>query len=288
MIRLIAFDLDGTLLNQEKKVDPVTKDALNRLAEQGVFLIPATGRTYGGCRGVLEGLQGIPYVITCNGAGIYDWQTKQCVYRDCMELEDYLPLLAELDQLSLMADSFVDGGAYMNAAKKPMIERLNVNQETKDYIYSSRTIVKDQVATLKERGIPVEKLTVNFMEDEKGQRIDYEQAWEILRKYPAFNPVSGGMKNIEVTKRGVSKKTGLAWVGKQLGVSPEEMMALGDSGNDVDMLRYAGLGIAMGNAEEMAVEAADETTGSNTENGIAMALKKHEREIINGKRHEDI
>ena len=66
------------------------------------------------------------------------------------------------------------------------------------------------------------------------------------------------------------------------------MMALGDSGNDVDMLRYAGLGIAMGNAEEMAVEAADETTGSNTENGIAMALKKHEREIINGKRHEDI
>lgn len=54
------------------------------------------------------------------------------------------------------------------------------------------------------------------------------------------------------------------------------------------MLRYAGLGIAMGNAEEMAVEAADETTGSNTENGIAMALKKHEREIINGKRHEDI
>lgn len=108
-----------------------------------------------------------------------------------MELEDYLPLLAELDQLSLMADSFVDGGAYMNAAKKPMIERLNVNQETKDYIYSSRTIVKDQVATLKERGIPVEKLTVNFMENEKGQRIDYEQAWEILRKYPAFNPVSG-------------------------------------------------------------------------------------------------
>ena len=176
----------------------------------------------------------------------------------------------------------------MNAAKKPMIERLNVNQETKDYIYSSRTIVKDQVATLKERGIPVEKLTVNFMEDEKGQRIDYEQAWEILRKYPAFNPVSGGMKNIEVTKKGVSKKTGLAWVGKQLGVSPEEMMALGDSGNDVDMLRYAGLGIAMGNAEEMAVKAADETTGSNTENGIAMALKKHEREIINGKRHEDI
>lgn len=46
----------------------MTKDALNRLAEQGVFLIPATGRTYGGCRGVLEGLQGIPYVITCNGA----------------------------------------------------------------------------------------------------------------------------------------------------------------------------------------------------------------------------
>ena len=66
-------------------------------------------------------------------------------------------------------------------------------------------------------------------------------------------------------------------------------MVIGDSENDYSMLGLPYIeSIAMGNAEEMAVEAADETTGSNTENGIAMALKKHEREIINGKRHEDI
>ena len=108
---------------------------------------------------------------------------------------------------------------------------------------------------LRERGEDVEKLTINFAYDEDGHRIDYDAVWEVLKKYPGVNAVSGGMKNIEVTKKGVSKASGLLYLGKKLGIAPEEMMVFGDSGNDLDMIKMAGIGVAMANAEPDAHEA---------------------------------
>ena len=83
-----------------------------------------------------------------------------------------------------------------------------------------------------------------------------------------MNAVSGGMKNIEVTKKGVSKASGLLYLGKKLGIAPEEMMVFGDSGNDLDMIKMAGIGVAMANAEPEVLKAADFVTKSNNENGV--------------------
>ena len=121
---------------------------------------------------------------------------------------------------------------------------------------------------LRERGEDVEKLTLNFAYDEDGHRIDYDAVWEVLKKYPDVNAVSGGMKNIEVTKKGVSKASGLLYLGKKLGIAPEEMMVFGDSGNDLDMIKMAGIGVAMANAEPEVLKAADFVTRSNNENGV--------------------
>ena len=87
-----------------------------------------------------------------------------------------------------------------------MIERLNVNQETKDYIYSSRTIVKDQVATFERAGIPVEKLTVNFMEDEKVSGLIMNRHGKSFVSILPLILFPGGMKNIEVTKKACPRK----------------------------------------------------------------------------------
>ena len=126
----------------------------------------------------------------------------------------------------------------------------------------------------------MEKLTINFATDEEGRRIDYDKAWKILEDFPGFHPVSGGMQNIEVTAGGVSKGSALLWLGEYLKIQPEEMIAFGDSGNDIDMLRAAGIGVAMGNAEEEAKAAADFVTLANTEDGIVYALKKYIPELI--------
>ena len=274
MIKLIAFDLDGTVFDDHKRIRPATRRMLEKAAGRGIEIVPATGRPYKGLCSEVERLRGVRYVLTTNGGGIYERETGACIYQDCMRLEELLSLLSRLDELDVMADAFVQGDSYMTRSKVPLIDRIDGPEEIKDYIRRSRTVVEDQVATLRERGDDVEKLTINFASDGSGRRIDYDKAWRILEDFSGFHPVSGGMKNIEVTAEGVSKASALLWLGEYLGIKPEEMIAFGDSGNDIDMLQAAGIGVAMGNAEEEAKAAADFVTLSNTEDGIVYALKK--------------
>ena len=280
MIKLIAFDLDGTLFDDHKRISPVTKEFLERAGQRGFEIVPATGRPYKGLCAEVEKLQGVRYVLTTNGGGIYERNTGTCIYQDCMKLEKLLPLLSRLEELDVMADAFVQGDSYMTKSKTHLIDGIDGPEEIKDYIRTSRTVVEDQVAVLRERGDDVEKLTINFATDETGRRIDYDKAWKVLEDFPEFHPVSGGMQNIEVTAKGVSKASALLWLGKYLKIKQEEMIAFGDSGNDIDMLRAAGIGVAMGNAEEEAKAAADYVTLTNTENGIVHALKKFIPEMV--------
>ena len=246
MIRLIAFDMDGTVLNDEKKILKETKEALEQ-AEIYRF-------------------DGVRYVLTTNGAGIYERDSKTCLYEDAIPLSAYLPMLAEVEAYDVMADTFLKGGALMAKRKRDLLPRMRLTKEIRDYILSSRQ--ESQVDYLRERGEDVEKLTINFAYDENGHRIDYDAVWEVLKKYPDVNAVSGGMKNIEITKKGVSKASGLLYLGKKLGIAPEEMMVFGDSGNDLDMIKMAGIGVAMANAEPEVLKAADFVTKSNNENGV--------------------
>ncbi len=280
MIKLIALDLDGTLLDDHKRIRPATRQVLQRAAEQGIQVVLATGRPYRGLCSEAEGLKGVNYVLTTNGGGIYERKTGTCIYQDCMKLDKLLPLFMQLEELEVMADAFVKGDSYMTRRKVPLIDRINGPEEIKEYLRTSRTVVEDQAAALRERGDDVEKLTINFALDGQGRRIDYDAAWKILSDFPEFLPVSGGMQNIEVTAEGVSKASALLWLGAYLKIKPEEMIAFGDSGNDIDMLRTAGIGVAMGNAEEEAKAAADYVTLANTEDGIPHALKKFVPELF--------
>ena len=138
----------------------------------------------------------------------------------------------------------------------------------------------NQTEYLREMGEDIEKLTINFVPNPDGSMRDYERVVEILKDFPEFNAVSGGMHNIEVTRKGISKGSGLCWLSHKLGIRKEEIIAFGDSGNDVDMLQFAGIGVAMGNAERIALEAADYVTKKNTEDGIAYALEQYMPELF--------
>lgn len=275
MIRLIAFDLDGTVLDEHKKMLPETKDILERAAVAGIEIVPATGRPFIGMIEEINRLVGVRYILTSNGAGIYERESGECIYEQCMPLEEFLPLLSRLEKLEVMADAFVRGQGHMNEDKKYLIQHMDGPEEIRDYIRTSRLCVPSQSEYLRKKGYDVEKLTINFALAEDGSRIDYEKAWSVVRDYPQFCAVSGGMHNIEVTKKDVSKASGLRQLGKRLGISMEEMLVFGDSGNDLAMIREAGIGVAMSNGEKEVLEAADFITKSNTENGIACAIQKY-------------
>lgn len=277
MIRLIAFDMDGTVLDNHKKIMSETKLALECAAEQGIEIVPATGRPYCGLSGEIDKLRGVRYVMTCNGAGVYEKITGKCLMEDSIKLDDFLPMMEEIEPLPVMADPFLKGESFMNEKNRPLVEQMRVSEELKEYIRTSRTIVPNLVEYLRERGDDVEKLTINFVEDEEWNRQGYEEVVKILKKYPDMNVISGGMRNIEVTKKGVSKASGLKWLGDYLGIGTEEMIAFGDSGNDLEMLKTAGVGVAMGNAEKEVKAVADFVTRKNTENGIVFALEKYSK-----------
>jgi hypothetical protein len=86
MIRLIAFDMDGTVLNDEKKILKETKEALEQAARAGIEIVPATGRPFCGISDEIYRLDGVRYVLTTNGAGIYERDSKTCLYEDAIPL----------------------------------------------------------------------------------------------------------------------------------------------------------------------------------------------------------
>lgn len=276
-IRLIAFDLDGTLLNEQKEVTQETKNAIAHVVSLGIEVVPATGRPFGGSFPEF-GIPGIRYMITSNGAGIYE-RSGSCIHEETMPLQAFLPLLAKMEKLDVMADAFVRGKAYMNEDKKKWIDHMCAPEPVREYVRRSRTTVPSQSRYLEKKGVGVEKLTINFACDDSGHRIDYDKAWEIAREYKEFHAVSGGMNNIEITKKGVTKASGLRWLGNKLGISMKEMMVFGDSGNDLAMIREAGLGVAMANAENEVLEVADYITKSNEEDGIAYAINHFRRQL---------
>lgn len=283
MIRLIAFDLDGTVFDNHKKILTETKSILEKAAGQGIEIVPATGRPFIGMAEEIKKLKGVRYILTSNGSGVYEIGGR-CVYENCMHLEEFLPMFERLEKLEVMADVFVRGQGYMNENRTYLIPRLYASEEIRDYIRHSRRCLPSQSAYLRERGIDVEKLTINFALGEDGKRIDYEKAWSIVQEYPGFCSVSGGMQNIEVTKRGVSKASGLRELGKILGITMDEMLVFGDSGNDLEMIQEAGIGVAMANGEEEVLAAADFVTKSNTDNGIVFAIQKFLPQLFGGQK----
>lgn len=274
MIRLIAFDMDGTALNGQKRITPSTKRALELAAQKGVEVVPATGRPFLGLSEEISRLKGVRYVITTNGAGIYELATGNCIYEDSMKLEEFLPMMERFEALDVMADAFVQGQAYMNTDKKKWISSMPVSEKLKNYIRTTRICVPSQSAFLREKGVDVEKLTVNFASRPDGSRRDYEKACAVANDFPQFLSVSGGAHNIEITKKNVSKASGLRWLGAKLGIAMEEMLVFGDSGNDLAMIREAGTGVAMANAEEEVRKAADFVTKSNEEDGLVYAMQQ--------------
>ena len=160
----------------------------------------------------------------------------------------------------------------MVAQKSYLVDRMAVSDSMKDYIRSSRTLIDDMETFLSDKR--VQKITINFASDESGHRIDLDKVNAILEKYPGFVAVTGGIRNIEVSDRLATKGNAMLDLADKLGITADEIVAFGDSENDITMLRAAGLGVAMENSLDITKKAADDTTLSNDDDGVAVYLEK--------------
>lgn len=266
-IRLIALDLDGTLLNDRKELTPRTIRALTAAGQRGVWIVPATGRTATGIPAELLALPGVRYAITANGARMIDLETGTAL----RELYIPRPLALEaydrLMHYDCVVDLFQDGQGYTTAENLARVEGF-VPENLRMYVRGTRETLADMRAFVAAQSRGLEKYTIFFREEAERRR-----AWAEMEAL-GLEVVSSLPLNMELNAAGVNKGAGLLALAQALELPAAALMACGDGGNDIAMLRAAGLGVAMENAFPEVRAAADHITLSNNEDGVACAIER--------------
>ena len=272
-IRLISFDLDGTFLDDDKGIPPANLRALERAAEKGVWIVPATGRIVAGLPDPLRTLPFMRYYITANGSYVYDAAEDRAVARAEIPLARALEFYRHADGLDVLYDCYQDNWGFMTEWMYHEALRVIPNAGVRELIVRLRTPVPELKAYLADKGEDLQKLQLFFTDMELRAR----QLTELPERFPDLAFSTSMPFNIEINARTATKGNALRALCRHLGLDPAQTLALGDGTNDSDMLCAAGVGVAMANADEAVKAAADHVTGSNNDAGFAEAVEKFVR-----------
>ena len=271
-IRLIALDLDGTLLTTDKRLTERTVRALSEASGRGVRIVPATGRSLTGLSPKIRELPFIRYAITVNGAAVWDMERQEPIVRRAFSTEQAVELWEFIAGYRTMRDACIDGIARMEPEYYNKIETFMPDEPRRMLIRSTRTPTEGLGELVADGRVTVEKFNLFFREDAEAGR---QQARRDLAQFDGLSVTSSLGNNLEINHADATKGRGLLALAAQLGLSPEQTMAFGDGENDISMLRAAGLGVAMGNAAEEVKAAADLVTLGNDEDGVAYGIEKY-------------
>lgn len=270
--KAIAVDLDGTLLNSQALISDRTRDALINLQKQGVRLILASGRPTPGMERYAKHLELDKYggyVVSYNGTTAMNYATKEVLFNQALPHEDAVAVLDHLKQFNVYPMIVHQDNMYVNDVFDSIIRFQD--QDVNIVEYESRGCNlrlnerKDLSASL---DFPINKILI-------GATPEYlESVYKEMEK-PFLGRLTTSFSApfyFEFTDNGVDKAHALKHVLEELSLEPKDLIAFGDSGNDVTMLQYAGMGVAMGNAIPAVKEVADTITVTNDEDGIIEAL----------------
>ena len=268
-IKLIALDLDGTLLNMEKKVPQGNYQALKECEKAGIQSVPATGRGVGGIPPMIRELPGANYAITTNGAVVADLKNNKAIKTCGLSNEMIQRILNIAKKYHSATDPFIDGRAITEPASIDHMDEFGLSPEMQKLIRDTREVVPNVMEYVKTTGAEAEKVNI-FMADLEER--------EVLRKelmaIPELSISSSMYNNLEVNAKGADKGSALLWLADYLGIDREETMSFGDGENDIPMIQAAGIGVAMENALDTVKAAADMITLKNDEDGVAAAIRK--------------
>ena len=269
-IKMVAFDLDGTLLTTEKVFTRRAKDAITRAAAQGIVMLPATGRPLTAIPEEILYFPGIRYAITANGGRVIDTARGKVIFEELVPPEIARKVLDIYEHYDTLREVYYDGAGF---AEEKMLGRITDFFGTSamaDYILSTRTPVADIRRKFESEGRAVDKVQAVFAD-----LSDKQKALDELKKVAGIEVTGAIVNNIEVSVQGVNKGNALLQLGKMLHIKREEILALGDGANDIEMLKKAGFGVAMENSSDEVKNAADFVTVSNDEEGVARVIEEY-------------
>lgn len=262
--KLLVLDLDGTLTNTRKEVTEHTRTTLIKAQEQGLKIVLASGRpTYGisPLANLLQLDKYEGYVLSYNGGEIIDWKTGELLYKNLLDPE-VLPYLYQCANDNHFAIVTYDGEYVLTeypddeyVLKEALLNVMKIKKVDNFLKAVQHPIAKCLIVGEPTRLAVLEKEMYNHLHDRMG----------VFRSEPYF---------LELVPKGIDKAQSLAVLLKEISMTKDEMIAVGDGFNDLSMIKYAGLGVAMSNAQEVVKENADFITLSNEEDGVAHVVEK--------------
>ena len=269
-IKLILLDLDGTLLDNNKQLPGENRRALERAAARGVHIVPASGRLYGGMPESVRALPFVRYAVGANGAQVYDVREKKVLHRAEIPLELAGRVYDYLDTLPVIYDCYLDGSGWMDSAQYARIDEFVTDPAINAMVKALRAPVEGFRSFVTAQGRPLQKIQM-FFRDMDARALELRRLVEL---FPELAVSSSIYNNIEMNIRSATKGEALRFLCRYLGIDVRDTMAFGDKSNDLPMLRAAGLGVAMANADEELLAQADYITDANDRNGVARALER--------------
>ena len=263
---LLVLDVDGTLHNSHREISEATKNALIEAQKRGKTIAIASGRSIAGIRQTasaisLEEYGG--YVIAYNGTTVINCKTGECIYNQTLPADLIAPVYEEAAKLQ------VGIMAYRDNAKE-----IIVAGGVTDYVAAdaaaSRVTIRETDQFVKELNFPINKIFVSgepnkMKEVERILQHKFGSVLNVFRSDPYY---------VELLPKYTDKGVAVDKLVKYMDITKERVMCVGDSNNDLPMLRYAGMGVAMGNASDQIKEQADYVTDSNDEDGIVKVIEK--------------
>lgn len=288
MYKIVAIDLDGTLLNSFGEITPNTKEVLKKAIEKGVQVVLASGRPVSAIENIANEIGAEEYLISGNGALVYDIKEKKIVYDKFLSKEQVLEIVDICEENSIYCNVYTEQEVVAKSlnynvlfyhkenAKKPEGKRTNIN-----IVLNLRKHIEELSADSKFLKVTVcdpNRLIFNgiIRKLRNIETIDVLDVSHMSRK-----TIKDGTDDVqieyfytEITNKNVNKWSAIEYLLEKENIKPEEVMAIGDNVNDKEMIQNAGLGVVMGNSSPQMKEMADVVVSDNNSDGIVEAVEK--------------
>ena len=285
MYKLVAIDLDGTMLNSYGIVTQNTKEVIKKVQEKGIEVIIASGRPIDSIKTIAKEIESENYFISGNGAILYDIKKDEIIYENILKKAKTLDIIKICEENSIYYNIYTEKEILAKSLNYNVLyyykENLDKEEKNKTHI----KIVEDLYKYLEERNEKIIKITICDNNKsifnsilKKLKTIDDIEVLEV--SHMSRKMIRQGTEEVpieyfytEISAKNVDKWYAIEMLAEKLNIKKEEIVAIGDNVNDEKMIKEAGLGIAMGQSSPKITKISNYTTNNNNEEGVANALK---------------
>lgn len=269
---MLALDLDETTLNENGVLSDFTRRTLEEAVRSGVILVAASGRSYASLPDEIKRFPGIRYAVVSNGAAVAEMTTGRLIRQLHIPEESAEKVLNLIQtEADIVPELCIDGQMYAPEDYVGNPQAFRRSPYVAEYVRRTRKAVADIREFFNAHRNEIESMDLICPDPEKKPFLEEK----VRRTVPELYVTSSVPQMVELAHPEAGKGKAVAFLADKEGIKPENIMAVGNADNDIDMLQFAGLGIAVQNATPGCLAAADEVTASHKEDGAAQAVRKY-------------